>query len=209
METIEMMPARVKIAAILKKAIYAGEYKGGDELSLTEVAARLGVSRTPVREAFLSLEAEGLITLRMNRGAIVRDIDAKFIRDHFEMRELLEGEAAFRAAQRRLDVADLLTRVQEFSSRPADPAEYTALNQDIHLAVWKGADNERLLAYLLELWNGPSHKADPAAQAEHYQKSTREHLLLLAAIQEGDAEKARNIMHSHIHRSMENLLGGE
>ena len=52
MESLELMPARVRITSILKKAIYSGEYKSGEELSLTDVAARLGVSRTPVREAF-------------------------------------------------------------------------------------------------------------------------------------------------------------
>ena len=83
MEQLSMMPARVRIAAEMRKAIYAGEYKSGDELSLTDVAEKLGISRTPVREAFQELEAEGLITLRMNRGAVVNTIDRKFIRDIF------------------------------------------------------------------------------------------------------------------------------
>ena len=77
MESLKMMPARIRIASILKKAIYSGEYKSGDELSLTGVAEQLGISRTPVREAFQTLEAEGLITLRMNKGAIVNAIDRK------------------------------------------------------------------------------------------------------------------------------------
>ena len=75
------MPVRVQITAILRKALFSGEYKSGDELSLTETAERLGVSRTPVREAFQTLEAEGLIELRMNRGAIVKTIDEKYITD--------------------------------------------------------------------------------------------------------------------------------
>ena len=108
MESLKMMPARIRIASILKKAIYSGEYKSGDELSLTGVAEQLGISRTPVREAFQTLEAEGLITLRMNKGAIVNAIDRKFVRDNFEMRILLESEAAARAAQRGMDT-DLKT----------------------------------------------------------------------------------------------------
>ena len=74
MESMELLPARVRITAILKKALFSGEYKSGDELSLTDIAAKLGVSRTPVREAFQALEAEGLIELRMNKGAIVKPI---------------------------------------------------------------------------------------------------------------------------------------
>ena len=104
METLEIMPVRVKVTAVLKKAILSGEYKKGEQLSLTDVANTLGVSRTPVREAFQALEAEGLIKLRMNRGAIVKGVDEKFIRDHYEMRALMEGEAAARAAARGMDV---------------------------------------------------------------------------------------------------------
>ena len=87
--SLEMVPTRVRVTAILKRAIYSGEYKAGEELSLTAIAQQLGISRTPVREAFQTLAAEGLITLRMSKGAIVNTIDAKFIQDTFEMRILL------------------------------------------------------------------------------------------------------------------------
>ncbi len=108
MESMELLPARVRITAVLKKALFSGEYKSGDELSLTDIAAKLGVSRTPVREAFQALEAEGLIELRMNKGAIVKPIDEKYITDHYEMRILLESEAAARAAKNGMPEADKL-----------------------------------------------------------------------------------------------------
>ena len=113
MEQLSMMPARVRIAAELRKAIYAGEYKSGDELGLTEVASKLGISRTPVREAFQELEAEGLITLRMNRGAVVNTIDRKFIQDIFEMRRLLESDAVARAAKNGMETGPLLERLYD------------------------------------------------------------------------------------------------
>ena len=105
MNQLSLMPARIRIASELRKAIYAGEYKSGDELSLTDVATQLGISRTPVREAFQELESEGLIALRMNRGAIVNKIDRKFIQDIFEMRRLLESEAVVRAAKNGMETA--------------------------------------------------------------------------------------------------------
>ena len=211
METIEMMPVRVRIASILKKAIYAGEYKSGDELSLTDLAAKLGVSRTPVREAFLSLEAEGLITLRMNRGAIVNTIDKKFIRDRFEMRILLEGEAASLAALNQMDTKDLQRRIEMLEKEgwdhlPEKESSYVSLNAELHLVIWTAAGNEKLKSYLLELWNGPSHQSDEASTLSHYQASTREHLELLDAIERGDAPLAKEIMRGHIKRSMENIL---
>ena len=57
METIQVLPIRVRVTSVLRKALLAGEYRPGEELSLTETAAKLGVSRTPVREAFQSLAA--------------------------------------------------------------------------------------------------------------------------------------------------------
>ncbi len=122
------------------------------------MASRLGVSRTPVREAFQSLAADGLITLRMNKGAIVNRIDRKFIKDTFEMRILLEGTAAARAAANGMEVSELLTRLYHMRDNLSNlvPSDYTSLNQDIHMSIWNAADNFKLKSYLMELWNGPS-----------------------------------------------------
>ena len=210
METLKIMPARVKISAILRKAIYSGEYKGGDELSLTDIAARLGVSRTPVREAFQLLESEGLITLRMNKGAIVNTIDRKFVRDIFEMRILLEGEAAKRAAENGMETETLLRRLAGMKEQPdtVNTADYEALNQEIHQAVWQAADNHQLTGYLLELWNGPSVGRGENAAAHHYRASTPEHIAILEAIRDRQPEQAEQAMRKHIVRSMENMLDG-
>ena len=147
MESLELMPARVRITSILKKALLAGEYKNGQELSLTEIAERLGVSRTPVREAFQTLAAEGLIELRMNKGAIVKPINQKFITDHYEMRILLESEAVARATRNGLDVSELLTELYHMMDNMdmIDRSYYTELNQRIHMTIWKAADNQKLL----------------------------------------------------------------
>lgn len=211
METLEMMPVRIRIAAILRKAIYSGEYKSGDELSLTDVAAQLGVSRTPVREAFQVLEGEGLITLRMNKGAIVNTVDRKFIRDIFEMRILLEAEAARRAAENGMDgkiLENLLERLHVLRDHieAVDTAEYAALNRAVHQAVWQAADNHQLTAYLLQMWNGPSVGRGQDAAAHHYRNSTDEHISILEFIRDRKAEDAKKAMLRHIERSMENML---
>lgn len=208
METIEMMPVRVRIASILKKAIYSKEYQSGDELSLTEIAAKLGVSRTPVREAFQTLASEGLITLRMNKGAIVNKIDRKFIRDNFEVRILLESEAAARAAARGMEVSGLLERLYYMRDHFEDlnKADYERLNQDIHMAIWKAADNQKLKNYLLELWNGPSTGRGVNEEISHYKNSTFEHISILQFIRDGRSEEAKQAMTQHIARSMENII---
>ncbi|MBR6890828.1 MAG: GntR family transcriptional regulator [Clostridia bacterium] len=208
MDALELMPVRVRITSILKKAIYTGEYHSGDELSLSDVAAQLGVSRTPVREAFQALEAEGLITLRMNRGAIVNQIDRKFIADIFDMRMLLESEAAARAAANGMETAALLERLHDLRDHleALDRADYEALNQDIHMAIWTAADNHKLKAYLMEMWNGPSTGLSADEALAHYRDSTFEHIDILRFIRDGKPEAAREAMARHIARSRENIL---
>lgn len=208
MESLELMPARIRIASILKKAIYSGEYKSGEELSLTGIAQQLGVSRTPVREAFQTLASEGLITLRMNKGAIVNQIDEKFIRDNFEMRILLESEAAARAAANEMDISDLLTRLYHMRDNfdRSTKTDYEELNQDIHMSIWTAADNQRMKTYLLELWNGPSTGHSVPEISQHYKNSTFEHISILQAIRDRQPEAARRSMKQHIARSMENIL---
>ncbi len=207
MESLEIMPVRVRIASILKKAILSGEYKSGEELSLTAIAEKLGVSRTPVREAFQTLASEGLIELRMNRSAVVGNIDEKFIVDHYDMRALLEGEAAARAAARGMETATLLAELGRLSdeSGAIDTQTYTNLNQRLHVSVWKAADNRKLFTFLSNLWNGPSVGLANSA-LDHYRKSTGEHIELLRAIRARESEKARAIMTTHISRSMDNII---
>lgn len=208
MESLELMPVRVRITSILKKAIFSGEYQSGDELSLTDVAAQLGVSRTPVREAFQTLAAEGLITLRMNKGAIVNAIDRKFVKDNFEMRILLESEAAACAAVNEMDVLGLLERLYDMRDHfdKLNRADYEALNQDIHMGIWNAADNQKLKRYLMELWNGPSTGHGASEELLHYKNSTFEHISILHFIRDRQPEQARKAMAQHIFRSMENIL---
>ncbi len=202
------MPVRVQITAILKKALFSGEYKSGDELSLTEIAQQLGVSRTPVREAFQALEAEGLIELRMNKGAIVKPIDEKYITDHYEMRILLESEAAKRAAERGMPEAENLIKQLEKQQELIEnisTEEYEELNLEVHSAIWTAADNDRLYKFLSSLWNGPSVGVT-ASKLDHYKKSTKEHIAILKAIEKQDAKAAKKEMEQHIERSLNNIL---
>ena len=208
METLKMFPARVQITSILRKAIYSGEYKSGDEMSLTDIAAKMNISRTPVREAFQVLESEGLITLRMNKGAIVNNIDRKFIQDIFEMRILLESEAAYRATQNGMGTEKLLEQLYDLREHlnSINVADYEKLNQEIHQSIWRAADNHQLINYLMDLWNGPSVGHGENAAQHHYESSTHEHIAILQAIRDGKPEEAKNAMTRHISRSMANIL---
>lgn len=207
MEMIEVMPIRVRITAVLRKALLSGEFQPGQELSLTETAARLGVSRTPVREAFQSLAAEGLLELRMNRGAVVVGIDEKVIQDHFELRLLLETEAVRRAAMRRPDIT-ALEKIQTWAEENRETmteAEYRNYNQHFHDSLWRWADNQKLYGLLSSLWNGPSG-GNVGRDPEHERLAIREHREILEHMHRGNTEAAAAVMTAHIVRSMNNIL---
>lgn len=207
MDMLEITPTRVKITSIIRNAILSGEFPAGSELSLTEMASRLGVSRTPVREAFQTLEAEGLITLRMNKGAIVKPINEEFITDHFRIRKLLEGEAVLRATENGMDAAPLaeLQKTAAAAGEAFDGKAYENYNQTFHTLIWTAAGGHKLRALLESLWNGPSY-GKGSSDADHRAASIREHGQIARAIARGDADKARSVMHAHIERSMANIL---
>lgn len=207
MEMIEVMPIRVRITAVLRKALLSGEFQPGQELSLTETAARLGVSRTPVREAFQSLAAEGLLELRMNRGAVVVGIDEKVIQDHFELRLLLETEAVRRAVNRRPDTTELeqLQTWAEENRQTMTEEQYRNYNQRFHDRLWRWADNQKLYGLLSSLWNGPSG-GNAGRDPEHERMAIGEHRELLDHLRQGNAEAAGAVMTTHIVRSMNNIL---
>lgn len=207
METIEVLPIRVRITSILRKALLSGEFEPGQELSLSETAARLGVSRTPVREAFQSLAAEGLLELRMNRGAVVIGVDESFIRDHFEVREILESEALAGAIRNRVPLEELerLQTWAEENRSTMTAEEYRDYNQRFHMAIWDADGNKRLKNLLLSLWNGPS-AGKAGRDLEHETISIREHRQMLECIRRGDIPGGRETMEHHIKRSMENIL---
>lgn len=207
METIEVLPIRLRVAAILRKALLAGEFHAGEELSLTQIAAKLGVSRTPVREAFQALAAEGLLELRMNRGAVVVGIDEKFIQEHFELRILLETEAVRRAVRNQMELRSLL-ELQDWAKthlETMNEEEYRSYNQRFHMEIWRAADNQKLYDLLASLWNGPSG-GNIGRDAEHEALSIREHEAIVTHMGAGDPAAAGDAMTGHITRSMHNIL---
>lgn len=195
------------VASIIRNAILSGEFADGQQLSLTDTAARLKVSRTPVREAFQLLESEGLIELRMNREAVVRAIDEEFVRDHFDMRIMLEGEAVARATLRKADLEPLIQLQQSIPSKDtaAISSMYDAYNHDFHHRIWEAAGSDKLYAFLDSLWNGPSYSRTRGGIVNHA-LSVREHGDIIKCMQKGDSDGARKKMQDHIIRSMDIIL---
>ncbi len=97
---IKLLSAKEQVAAVLRKAILSRELVEGQEITLEGIAGMVGVSSMPVREAaFQILAADGLIKVRPNKGAVVLGINEQTIREHYEIRALLESEAVAKASR--------------------------------------------------------------------------------------------------------------
>lgn len=207
LQPIDVIPVRTKIVSVIRGAILSGTFEPGQELSLTGLAEQLGVSRTPIREALLLLEGEGLISLRMNKGAVVEKINEKYVADHYHVRLLLETDAVRLACTHHMDVGNLeklqLQAQENWSHWSTE--HYQSYNYSFHSSIWKAADNNRMFAMLSNLWNGPSiwNIVDKEA---HWNQSIKEHEEIINAIRMNDEESACRIMTGHIERSKESLL---
>nr|WP_312576214.1 GntR family transcriptional regulator [Sedimentibacter sp.] len=204
---IKLLPAREQVAAVLRKAILSREMKEGDELTLEAIASQLGVSNTPVREAFQILARDELIKLRPNKGAVVLGVNEKTIRDHYETRAILEREAAAKVCKNGADISEIINAYEQgaIALDNRNAKEYTYYNQAFHMAIWNAAGNEKIASLLSSMWNGLSmgHKV---TEEDYASISISEHKKILDAIIAREDETAKNLMNAHIIRSMENIL---
>ena len=180
--------------------IRGGTLQPGARLTETEIAARLGVSRTPVREAIRRLESDGLVSHRPRAGAIVRRLDHAETMELYEMRCVLEGTAA-RLAAGAAGEAKLveLEAINTEMAAATEEGKRAALNRQFHDALARAARNRFLLrsagavsSALMVLGPSTMSLSDRAGDA------VREHAGILAAIRARDGVEAEALMRAHI-----------
>jgi DNA-binding GntR family transcriptional regulator len=141
LKPIKLLPARERVASSLRKAIILKEFEPGHELMLDAVAKMLGVSVTPVREAFQILAREGFIQLRPNKGAIVMGITPTFLEDHYEIRASLESEACAIICRKKKNISEII-KVHEDAKRNHSFWRCQLLfrpESGFHFAIWNAA----------------------------------------------------------------------
>ena len=204
---IQMLPARDRVASALREAILSHQFEEGQELTLKDTAKQLGVSATPIREAFQMLEREGLIELRPNRGAIVLGMSEKRLRDHYETRAALEKAAVILVCRRNADITAVKEAYLEAEKALAkdDSTSYSRQNQEFHMAIWTAADNDAMKELLQSMWNGLSmgHKV---TQENYAHISMEEHHKILCALEARNEKLAGDLMEAHIMHSLVNVL---
>lgn len=182
--------------------IAAGGLLPGDRLRETEIAERLGVSRTPVREAIRQLEADGLVTHVPRQGASVRRLDHAEMVELYEMRAVLEGMAA-RLAARAADIElDELEAINADLAGARSAHEAFRLNRMFHAALLDAARN-RFLRHSMDGLQKAMMILGPTTLAEtaRFEVALSEHAALLEALRARDGERAEAAMRAHIETS--------
>ncbi|UFZ08233.1 GntR family transcriptional regulator [Bradyrhizobium ontarionense] len=194
----------------LCRALENGVYRSGDRLREDEVAQKLDVSRTPVREAFGKLTAKGWVQPAGGRGLVVRSLDQSEILELYAMREILEGAAARLAAQYAApaEIAALRDIHESFAAGVAGAAELARLNRLLHGAIQRAARNRYLDAALEDMHVAIALLGTTTFAAEgRPATAAAEHGELIDAIAARDPDRAETIARSHIREALRTRLG--
>lgn len=204
-------PAKDRVYDWVKEHILDGDFPGGELLSEGEVAQALRVSRTPVREAFLLLEAEGLMRLYPKRGALVVPVSPDEVRDVMETRLLLERHAVARAAA----AADpeVVLQLDRLIARQADLLDagdlrgFVGADRDFHHAIVHAAGN-RVLTKLSDSLRDRQRRmvaASVARDPDVPRGFVAEHRAILDAIATGRPDDAVRLVETHLERSRQRI----
>ncbi len=199
-----------KVFQQLKNSILAGEFENGAELREIALAKKLGVSRTPVREALRQLEQEGLVEIYPNRGAYVKGITYKDVEDIFRIRARLEGLCAEMAVSsithEQLDKLDEIILLSKFYEEKKDMEHLLKMDSQFHEVLFESCGS-KMLEHQLKDYHQYVQKARLRSlkRQERAKKSTQEHEEILLAIKDRDAKRADELATRHILNAIANI----
>lgn len=199
----EYLPLRDVVFNTLRQAILKGELKPGERLMEIALAEKLGVSRTPIREAMRKLELEGLVVMIPRRGAQVANITEKDLNDVLEVRIALENVAIEKACTRmsKEDMGRLWLAAKEFERTMAEGNLVRLAEADVafHEIIYRASDNKRLNQVLNNLREQIyRYRVEYLKEEETRNVLVKEHEELTKAIRERDVKKAQEISFRHI-----------
>jgi DNA-binding GntR family transcriptional regulator len=195
-------PAAERVYTHVKQAVLDRRYEGGTLLSEGELAEAVGVSRTPVREALLRLEAEGLLKLYPKKGALVLPVSAQEIADVVETRLLVELHAAEKVAPASPQLAARLEELEEQKTHAAagDLAAFAVADRCFHAEIVRAGGN-RILAQLYDQLRDRQLRMGVAtmnAEPDRIAKNIAEHTEILEALRAGDTSAALTLVQRHV-----------
>jgi DNA-binding GntR family transcriptional regulator len=186
----------------IEEMIAVGELKPGQHLDETELAARFGVSRTPIRETLIQLASMGLVVIRPRRGAIVAELGPQQLVEMFEVMSELEATcgrlAARRMTRRTAGPAGCASGLYA-SLEAEEPDVYYYKNELFHEAIYAGSHNQFLIEQTRALYRRlrPYRRLQLRVR-DRLSNSYREHDGVVQAIIEGDGERAAQLLREHV-----------
>lgn len=188
----------------LERRIVSGEIAAGAKLNEVEVAAALGVSRGPVREAFSALSQAGLVRVEKNRGVFVRQVSLEEASEFYEVRAALEGLIG-RLAARRIAIDEIeqlrsVVRRMHATQKTRRADEYFALNVEFHDVLARAARNNALYAHYRGVVNQLDlyRRATISHSRDNIPLSTQEHEAIVDAIAARDEQRAEALLTEHV-----------
>ena len=188
----------------IERRIIAGELEPGAKLNEAELAAAMGISRGPVREAFRALEQAGLVHTEKNRGVFVRQVSLEEANEIYEVRAALEAQIGRLAAQRitpeQLERLRGIVKRMHAVGRSRDPDAYFALNLEFHETLAEACGNRALATNYRRVVNELNLYRRQAIMrnVEIIPVSTKEHEAIVEAIAKGDAALAERLLYAHV-----------
>ena len=184
----------------LRRSILAGEIGGGAQLRQDELAERFGTSRIPVREALRQLEAEGLVTIQQNKGAVVASLSVEEVLELLDIRIALESRALSLAVPEMIE-SDLEAAgaiLDSYDGEP-DPSEWSEMNWRFHKTLYAPCHRPRLLA-MIEANYGQIGRflRVQVSKATGKDRPQTEHRRILEACRQGRKAEAVNLLEQHI-----------
>jgi DNA-binding GntR family transcriptional regulator len=194
-----------RVADYLREAILSGEIGPGARIRQDDIAARLGSSRIPVREALRMLEAEGLTEHSPNKGARVPVLDLHEVNVLYQMRERLEPLAlAEGLALLTEGHIDAMAAIQDEIEADTGLLRFLALDREFHLTSYSTCPSEALLSATVRLWNSTQHCRRTFMSIAGHERAwivNAEHRLLLDALRRRDSVDAERFLAGHIRRT--------
>jgi DNA-binding GntR family transcriptional regulator len=195
----------------IRRGILTRELLPGQPLVEAELAARLGVSKTPVREALKVLSNSGLVTFSPYKGASVVKVDAELAKSVYDVRMVLEPEAVRRTVGQRdpalLDDAAEALKEASTAIADKDQAALSLLNRRFHRALYRGCGNPLMISILDDLKDRAALISVVGWEASpSWKKEQAEHKAVLAAAKKGDAEGAAALLKEHIGGFLDRVL---
>ena len=206
----EYLPLRDVVFNTLRQAILKGELKPGERLMEIQLANKLGVSRTPIREAIRKLELEGLVLMIPRKGAEVAEITEKNMLDVLEVRKALEELAAQLACERITEegLAELKAAAKEFEQvlKTNDVTKIAEADVKFHDVLYLSTDNQRLITLLNNLREQMYRfRVEYLKKEEYHPLLLEEHKKIIEAIESHDQAEVNNIIDLHIDNQMETV----